>query len=69
MSSDELLDAVLALSVQVLELMHGRELLHIQPIWSNNVCVRKKSRWREEGNRKKLCERKRENGQLEIQYK
>ena len=49
MSSDELLDAVLALSMQVLELMHGRELLHIQPIWSNNVCLEKEEIERKRG--------------------
>ena len=39
MSSDELLDATLAFSVEVLELMHGRELLHVQTIGSDDVWV------------------------------
>ena len=38
MTSDELLDTVLALGVQVLELMHGRELLHVQPVRGDYVC-------------------------------
>jgi hypothetical protein len=37
-TSDELLDTVLALGVQVLELMHGRELLHVQPVRGDYVC-------------------------------
>ena len=41
-SSDELLDAILAFGVDVLELMHGRELLHVQTVGSDDVWVRGK---------------------------
>ena len=41
-SSDELLDAILAFGVEVLELMHGRELLHVQTVGSDDVWVRGK---------------------------
>lgn len=36
-SPDELLNSILALSVEVLELMHGRELLYVEPIGSDDV--------------------------------
>lgn len=39
MSPDELLDSILALSVQVLKLVHGGELLHVEPVRSKDVCV------------------------------
>lgn len=38
-SPDELLNSILALSVEVLKLMHGGELLYVEPIGSDNVCV------------------------------
>lgn len=45
-SSDKFLDAGLAGGVQVLKLMHRRELLHIQPvrghhIWTINTAIGK----------------------------
>lgn len=39
MSPDELLNSILALSVEVLKLVHGRELLYVEPVRSNYVCV------------------------------
>lgn len=38
-SSDKLLDAGLAGGVQVLKLMHGRELLHIQTVWGHHIWI------------------------------
>lgn len=37
MAPHKLLDSSLALSMEVLELMHGRELLHIQSIGRHNI--------------------------------
>lgn len=37
MAPHKLLDPSLALSMEVLELMHGGELLHIQPIGRHNI--------------------------------
>lgn len=39
MSPDELLDSVLALSVEVLKLVHGGELLDVEAVGSDDVCV------------------------------
>lgn len=36
---DELLDPIFALGVKILELVHRREFLDIQPVGSDNVCV------------------------------
>lgn len=38
-SPDELLDPILALSMEVLKLVHGGELLHVEPVGSDNVCA------------------------------
>lgn len=40
MSTDELLNTGLALGMQVLELVHGRELLYVEAIWSDDVYVK-----------------------------
>lgn len=45
MPSDELLNATLALSVKVLKLVHGRELLYIEPIGSDDVCGTKANQY------------------------
>lgn len=47
MSPDEFLNSILALSMEVLELVHGGELLNIEPVRSDDVCV---SRWEKELN-------------------
>lgn len=39
MSPDKLLNSILALSVEVLKLMHGGELLYIEPVRSDNICT------------------------------
>lgn len=39
MSPDEFLNSILALSMEVLKLVHGRELLNIEPVRSDDVCV------------------------------
>lgn len=39
MSPDKLLNSILALSVEVLKLMHGGELLYVEPVRSDNVCM------------------------------
>lgn len=36
---DELLDPIFALGVKILELVHRREFLDIQPVGSDDVCV------------------------------
>lgn len=38
-SPDELLNPILALSVEVLELVHSGELLHVEPVRSDDVCL------------------------------
>ena len=42
-SSDKLLDARFVCGVQVLELVHGRKLLHIQPVGCHNIWEMKHS--------------------------
>lgn len=37
MSPDKLLNSILALSVEVLKLVHGGELLYVEPVRSDNV--------------------------------
>lgn len=39
MSPDEFLNSILALSMEVLKLVHGGELLNIEPVRSDDVCV------------------------------
>lgn len=39
MSSDKLLNSILALSVEVLKLVHGGELLYVEPVRSDDVCT------------------------------
>lgn len=39
MAPDELLDPIFALGVKILELVHRREFLDIQPVGSDDVCV------------------------------
>lgn len=47
MSPDEFLNSILALSMEVLKLVHGRKLLDIEPIRSDDVCV---PQWKKELN-------------------
>lgn len=39
MSPDEFLNSILALSMEVLKLVHGGELLNIEPVRGDDVCV------------------------------
>lgn len=49
MPSDELLNARLALGVEVLKLVHGGELFHIQTVRSHDIYKRKTSQsWERE---------------------
>lgn len=51
MASDKFLDTGLALSVEVLEFVHGRELLDIQTVRSHNIWMWvQRKKWKEGGN-------------------
>lgn len=54
MSPDKLLNSILALSVEVLKLMHGGELLYIEPVRSDNVCTTGQGK-KEEVKNNQLC--------------
>ena len=47
MAPDEFLYSILALSMEVLKLVHSGELLNIEPVRSDDVCV---PRWKKRTN-------------------